>query len=94
MSRGGELRVSDHALLRFLDRAAGLDVEALRTRIEASLARAHHAASSISDSDYLITADGLVFVVRRNDDGPVVSTVLPKIKGVTRAKALDRGTGK
>jgi hypothetical protein len=67
-----KLGVSDHALLRFLDRAAGLDIEDLRARLNASLARAHAAARSLSDADYLIKADGMVYVVR----GETVTTIV------------------
>lgn len=63
-------RVSDHALLRLLERS-GLPVEEVRTAIEASLARAHAAAVTIGGMDHLIAVDGLVFVVR----GGVVTTV-------------------
>ncbi|NCP19047.1 MAG: hypothetical protein GW855_07810 [Erythrobacter sp.] len=68
----GTIRVSDHALLRFMERSAALPVEQLRASLEASLDRAHSAAAEIGASDYLIhAADGL-FLVR--DD--VVVTVL------------------
>lgn len=65
--------VSDHALVRFLERCGGMDVEAMRIALSASLARAHSAARSLGQSDYLITIDGHVFVVR----GETVTTVLP-----------------
>lgn len=68
------IRVSDHALVRFLDRAAGLDVEQLRAHLQASLERAHDAAVSIGGGDHLILADGLVYVVRSH----VVTTVLER----------------
>jgi len=66
------LGVSDHALLRFLERAAGLDIEGLRANLNGSLARAHAAARSLSGSDYLIRADGMVYVVR----GDTVTTII------------------
>jgi hypothetical protein len=66
------LGVSDHALLRFFERAGGLDIEELRARLVNSLIRAHKAARSLGDSDYLIRSDGLVYVVR----GETVTTVL------------------
>lgn len=68
-----QIGVSDHALLRLLERAAGLDVEQLRTRLANSLARAHDAARSITESDYLIKADGLLYVVRGNTCVTVIS---------------------
>lgn len=68
------LRVSDHALLRFLERAGGMDIEGLRTRLEGSFAAADRAAVSIGGGDHLILADDLVYVVRSR----TVTTVLPK----------------
>lgn len=64
--------VSDHALLRFLQRTGSMDVEGLRLSLAQSLSRAHAAARSVSTADYQIRADGMLFVVR-ND---VVATVL------------------
>ena len=68
------LRISDHALVRFLDRAGGLDVEGLRVRIERALARAAMVADRVGARDYAIHADGLTYHVR---DGTVV-TVVPQ----------------
>jgi hypothetical protein len=76
--------VSDHALLRFLERAAGLDIEALRINLNASLARAHAAARTVSGSDYLIKADGLIYVVR----GDTVTTIVPDKEPIGRASTL------
>lgn len=78
------LGVSDHALLRFLERAAGLDVDGLRATLNASLARAHAAARSVSASDYLIKADGLLYVVR----GETITTILDDKEAYGRASAL------
>lgn len=69
---GQAIGISDHALLRFLERAGGLDIEDLRARLASSLARAHLAARSLGDSDYLINSDGLVYVVR----GETVTTIV------------------
>lgn len=81
------LRVSDHALLLFLERAAGLDVDGLRKSINGSLDRAHAAARSLSGSDYLIKADGLIYVVR----GDTVTAVLDDKKFPTgRAASLEQ----
>jgi len=78
------LGVSDHALLRFLERAGGLDVEDLRGRLANSLARAHGAAQSVGAGNYIIKADGLVYVVR----GETVTTVLEEKAGYTAARAM------
>lgn len=66
------VRVSDHALLRFLERAGGYDVEGFRTTIETSLKRAITAANDIGSTDLIILADGLTYVVKNN----VVVTIL------------------
>ncbi|WP_432769787.1 hypothetical protein [Sphingopyxis sp.] len=81
-------RVSDHALLRFLERAGGLAVEQLRHALEASLDRAGSAAAEIGASEYLIVVDDLTFVVR----GGTVTTILHDGSPAMRARALaDRG---
>ncbi len=76
--------ISDHALVRFLDRAGGVDVEALRAGITRSLARGHAAARSVSASDYLLTIDGLVFVVR----GETVTTVMDEGRPDQKFRAI------
>ena len=71
-NRNGVLMVSDHALLRFMQRAGGVDIEALRAAIAASLARAVAMGDRLDAVHYRIVVDGLVYVVRNN----VVATVL------------------
>lgn len=80
------LSISDHALLRFLERAGGLDIEELRARLQNSLARAHTAARSVSGADYLIKADGMIYVVR----GTTVTTVLDEKEPIGRAATLEQ----
>jgi hypothetical protein len=65
-------RVSDHALVRFLERGGGLQVEAVRAALAASLARAALAAELIGSTRYVIIADGLRYVVENG----VLVTVL------------------
>ena len=67
------LNVSDRALVRFLERAAGLDVEGLREGLKQSLTRAAEAAAAIGASDFTIKADGLAYLVSAG----VVFTVIP-----------------
>lgn len=76
--------VSDHALLRFLQRTGTMDVEGLRASLGQSLARAHTAARRVSLADYLIKVDGLIFVVR----GEAVTTVLEDTSPYAVAMAL------
>jgi hypothetical protein len=66
------VNVSDHALVRFLERAGGLDVESLRASLGASLSRAGKAAKAIGAGEFAVKADGLVYVIERG----VVVTVL------------------
>lgn len=79
-----KIGVSDHALLRFLERAGGLAIEELRAQLNASLARAHEAARTLGDADYLIRSDGLLYVVR----GDTVTTVLEDKDPIGRASTL------
>lgn len=71
------LRVSDRALVRFLQRAGALDVEAVRQALATSLERSRRAADRLGESAMDIHVDGLVYVVRdgvvvtiRHDDAP------------------------
>lgn len=80
------IRVSDHALVRFLERVGGFDVEQLRGAIEASLGRAAAAAAELGFPDHLIVADGFVYIVREG----VVVTMHEKGTPAARAAILAR----
>jgi hypothetical protein len=69
-----ELRVTDHALLRYLQRQEGLDVEGLRATLQDKLERAAQAAKTMQQSYYTVKLDGIQYLVR---DQHVV-TVLEK----------------
>lgn len=56
-------KITDHALLRFLERAGGLDVEGIRHALADGLGRAHSAARTIGVDNYRIIADGMVWVI-------------------------------
>jgi hypothetical protein len=58
------LRVTDHALVRWLERTGAADVDALKAILAGSLARASAAAEQVNAGHYLILADGLVYVVK------------------------------
>lgn len=79
-------RISDHAMLRLLERAGGFDVEGLRTAMSDALERGHTAAREISSADYLVTIDGMTFVVR----GETVTTVMETGNPARQAKVLRR----
>ncbi len=67
-----KIAVTDHAMMRFLARAGGLDVETLRAQISSSLQRAATAANALAASRYTIKVDGLIFVIV---DGVCVSVI-------------------
>jgi hypothetical protein len=73
----GAVRISDHALVRWLERTGALEIEALREQLARSLDRAGEAADALGGGDYLIVADGLTYVVKN----AVLVTVLED-KGV------------
>ncbi len=66
------IRVTDHALVRFLERAGGLDVDALRAVLAASLERAATAAASIGARRCTVIVDGLRYVI---EDGHLVTVL-------------------
>ena len=67
------LKVSDHALVRFLDRAGGLAVEDLRAELAGSLERARCAAGAIGIDEYVVVADGLEYIIR---DGTLITILV------------------
>lgn len=69
---GAGIGISDHALVRWLDRTGAMDVEQLRQRLAASLQRACDKAGELDATEFVILADGLVYVVKSD----VVVTVL------------------
>lgn len=86
MPVAAQLRMTDHALLRWIERSGLLDTEALRTAIEHRLDRAGTAAATLDSRDYLIVAHGLVYVIRA---GKIV-TVVNDEGFHSHARLLDR----
>ena len=71
-----QLVVTDHAVLRYLDRIAGAPVEALRLSIAADLGRAAFAARAAGLPDrHVIRTHEADFVVQ---DGTVVTVLEPR----------------
>ncbi len=83
MSAERRLRISDHALVRFIDRAAGGEIEAVRGAIADALDRAAESAAAIGATEYTIVADGLRYQVR----GGVVTTVAPERQSAPARRA-------
>ena len=78
------IRVSDHALLRFIERAGGLDVETLRTALEGSLKRGVTAANAIGSTDVVIVADGLTYIIKNNVVVTILATATMPVTGGVR----------
>jgi hypothetical protein len=66
------IRITDHALLRWLERSGALDVEVVRAMLAASLARGMAAGAELGTANFAIVADGLIYKVR---DGKLVTVV-------------------
>ena len=67
------LTITDHALVRFLERAGGLNIEVLRLELAGSLSRARAVAEDLGGGDYVIVVDQLRYVVRSD----TLVTILP-----------------
>lgn len=68
------IAVSDHALVKWMERTGFINLDPIRHALAASIERATSAAEQIGASEYLVLADGMVFVVRNS----VVVTVVPE----------------
>jgi hypothetical protein len=66
------IRISDHALLRFLERSGAVDTDAFRALLSVSLERGRRAAERAGLSEFSIVADGLKYVVR---DGTLITVL-------------------
>lgn len=60
------IHISDHALIRFLERLAGLDTDELRQKLGRSLERARRAAEQLGADEYTVKAGGIVYVIKDN----------------------------
>jgi hypothetical protein len=65
-----KLRVSDHAMLRYLQRVGGFNIEGLRRQMELRVERIYAPGCAS------ILIDGYRYLVKEGADGPVVVTVL------------------
>jgi hypothetical protein len=66
----GRLRVSDHAVLRYLERVGGFDIERLRRDI------ARRVETAVQAGACGVVVDGWSFRVKDGPHGPVVTTVI------------------
>lgn len=84
MSTSG-IGITDHALVRWLDRSGAMDMEQLRQLLAASLERACLAATRLDAGKFLVLADGMVFVVQ---DNTVITVIEDDGRPGTRARVL------
>ena len=95
---GGGLSVTDHAVLRYLERGLGVDVEGVRRRIARQLeGRPAEALAGLDGpvpQEFAVVADGLRFHCRAGNEGVYVVGVSPGEKDPhglsTRARRLRR----
>ncbi|MCA3456576.1 MAG: hypothetical protein IOC92_02580 [Rhodobacter sp.] len=64
------LRVSDHAVLRYLERVGGFDIERLRREI------ARRVETAVQAGACGVVVDGWSFRIKDGPHGPVVTTVI------------------
>lgn len=88
---GPAIRVSDHALVRWLERTGLVDLEPLKNMLGHSLERSAAAANQLGSSHYLILADGLVYVVRNRVLVTVLTDEDPHVH--VRAMRYEQGAG-
>lgn len=80
--------VTDHAVVRYLERVKGLDVEALRAEIggKVALGIAHGASSVVSQGyRYMLSASGHVLTVTRASEPEI------RIGSYKRRREIDDG---
>lgn len=83
------LLITDHALVRWMERTGAADVAAMKLALAKSLGGVAQAADRLAISQFLILADGLVYLVR---DGALV-TVMPDDGRHRHARALSKHDG-
>lgn len=90
MPQKPRLHVTDHAIVRYLERVGGFDIEGLRAQIAARLQAASDAGA------HSVRVDDHIFALDRDAIGPAVVTVLEK-RPVNESHApkswLERGRG-
>jgi len=72
------LKISDHALVRFLERAYGCDIDDVRAVLSELLTRAEGAAGRIGGGAYAIKTLGLTFIVRDKTVVTVLDGAMPQ----------------
>lgn len=69
------LRITDHAVLRYLERVGGFEIERLRTEMARRIAMSGPGQVG-RDGEICITIDAAIFVLRTHGGVQMVTTVL------------------
>lgn len=68
----GPLQVSDHAVVRWIERVYGVDIDRLRARILSDIRKGAAAAEHLRAESFTVRVDGNKYVVKRG----VIVTIL------------------
>lgn len=71
------LAVSDHAVLRWIERVHGIDIALIRDRIREDLAKATVASGKVGAPRYVVRIGSHRYVVK---DGTVVTIIAPEAR--------------
>lgn len=88
MAKKPRLRVTDHCIVRYLERVGGFDIEGLRRQIAERLQPAADAGA------HAVRVEDHLFMLGSDGRGPAVITVLekkPDAEGHARREWLERG---
>jgi hypothetical protein len=69
-----KLTISDHAVLRYLERVGGFDIDRLRRSMTDKIRAVHVPGAN------RVTIDGIVFTVRDHEDRSVITTTMSNTK--------------
>lgn len=81
------VRVSDHALIRYLERVGGFDIERLRVEI------ARRVEAGVAAGACGVVVDGWSYRIKEDAHGPVVTTVIAADWGIRNHERGGPGKG-
>jgi hypothetical protein len=84
-----KLHVTDHAVLRFLERVHGLELEKLRAELCAKAERAMTAAQSIGGGQYTVLVEGVKFRCVNNHIVTVVTGTAADVSSGGKGSSRD-----
>lgn len=69
------LRVSDHAVLRYLERVGGFEIDRLRAEIARRVSAEGPGMRGLT-GERCVLIEGMVYVIREDGQGPIVTTMI------------------